>query len=44
MVHADIVVAYAVVEFANIIKDILGFVFVKSGKWIQNLTQVTDNA
>ena len=43
-VHADIVVAYATVEFANIIKDILGYVFVKSGKWIQNLTQVTDNA
>ena len=44
VVHADIVVAYATVEFANIIKDILGYLFVKSGKWIQNLTQVTDNA
>ena len=43
-VRADIVTAYATVEFANVIKDLVGFIFVRSGKWIQNLTQITDNA
>ena len=36
--HADILLSYAVVEFANIVKCLLGYAFVRSGKWIQNLT------
>ena len=40
VVHADIVVVYAVVESANIVKCMAGFLLVRSGKWIQNLTQV----
>ena len=42
VIHADIVVAFAVVEAANLIKCIIGYFFVKSGKWIQNLTHVTE--
>ena len=42
--HADVRAAYAVVEMANIIKCVLGYAFVKSGKWIQNLTHITGNA
>ena len=42
--RADVRLAYAVVEMANIIKCVLGYAFVKSGKWIQNLTRATDNA
>ncbi|MBQ6257317.1 MAG: hypothetical protein IJJ60_12060 [Clostridia bacterium] len=38
---ADIILAYAVVEAANLIKCVLGYFFVRSGKWIQNLTHVT---
>ena len=38
---ADIVTAYAVVEGANIVKCLLGYFFVRSGKWIQNLTVVS---
>lgn len=38
--HADVLTSYAVVEAANIIKDILGYIFVRSGKWIQNLTDI----
>ena len=37
--QADIVVAYAVVELANLIKCVLGYFFLRSGKWIQNLTR-----
>ena len=41
VVHADIVVCFATVEAANIIKCLIGYLFVSSGKWIQNLTNVT---
>ena len=40
VLHADIVVTFAVVEAANLIKCIIGYFFVKSGRWIQNLTRV----
>ncbi|MBR6184807.1 MAG: MATE family efflux transporter [Clostridia bacterium] len=40
--QAEIVVAYAVVEAANLIKCVIGLLFVRSGKWIQNLTSVTE--
>ncbi|MBQ9196122.1 MAG: MATE family efflux transporter [Clostridia bacterium] len=42
--HANVLAAYAVVEGANIIKCVMGYIFVKSGKWIQNLTHITGNA
>lgn len=42
--HADVLLTYAVVEMANIIKCLLGYAFVKSGKWIQNLTRIAGNA
>jgi len=42
VIHADIVVSFAVVEGANLIKCVIGYIFVKSGKWIQNLTHVTE--
>ncbi len=38
--HADIIVTYAVVEAANLIKCVVGYFFVRSGKWMQNLTQL----
>ena len=41
LVHADIIAAYAVVEAANLIKCVLGYFFVKSGRWVQNLASVT---
>ncbi|MBR5111202.1 MAG: MATE family efflux transporter [Clostridia bacterium] len=40
VVRSDIVVTFATVEAANIIKCVIGYIFVKSGKWIQNLTSV----
>ena len=40
VLHADIFTAYAVVESANLIKCILGYLFVRSGRWIQNLTHI----
>ncbi len=40
--RADVILAYAVVEGANFIKCVLGFFFVRSGKWIQNLTHIAD--
>ena len=40
VLHADIITAYAVVEGANLIKCVMGYAFVKSGKWIQNLTHI----
>ena len=40
--NADVILSYAVVEGANLIKCVLGYIFVKSGKWIQNLTHVTE--
>ena len=43
-VGADIRLAYATVEVANVIKCALGFFFVRSGKWIQNLTHLTGDA
>ena len=43
VVRADIVVTFATVEAANLIKCIIGYLFVKSGKWIQNLTSITQN-
>ncbi|MBQ7656611.1 MAG: MATE family efflux transporter [Clostridia bacterium] len=42
VVRADIIAAYATVEGANVIKCVIGYLFVKSGKWIQNLTHVAD--
>ena len=42
--QGDIILTYAVVEAANLIKCALGFFFVKSGKWIQNLTHIADQA
>ena len=41
VVRADIVVTFATVEAANLIKCLIGYIFVKSGRWIQNLTNVT---
>ena len=41
-IHADVIVCYAVVEGANLIKCILGYCFIRSGSWIQNLTRLTD--
>ena len=41
VLHADVVVAYAVVEGANLIKCVAGFLIVRSGKWIQNLTHIS---
>lgn len=37
---ADIVITYAAVEAANMIKCVLGYFFVKSDRWIQNLTHI----
>ena len=42
VVHADVIVAYAAVEGANLIKCFLGYFFIRSGSWIQNLTHLTD--
>ncbi|MBR0228730.1 MAG: MATE family efflux transporter [Clostridia bacterium] len=42
IVHADVIVCYAVVEGANLIKCILGYCFIRSGSWIQNLTHIAD--
>ena len=42
VIHADVIVAYAVVEGANLIKCILGYCFIRSGSWIQNLTHLAD--
>ena len=39
VLHADILVSYAVVELANVVKCALGYAFVRSGKWVQNLTE-----
>ena len=38
VLRADIILAYAAVEAANIVKCLVGYLFVRSGKWIQNLT------
>ena len=40
VIGADVVVAYAVVEGANLIKCVTGYFFVRSGRWIQNLTHL----
>ena len=40
VLHADIITAFSVVEGAILIKCILGYAFVRSGKWIQNLTHI----
>ncbi len=42
VVRADVIAAYAVVEGANLIKCIMGYFFVRSGRWIQNLTHLAD--
>ena len=44
VLHLDVRVAYAIVEFANVVKDTVGYLFVKSGRWIQNLTTLDSNA
>ena len=40
--HADVIWSYAVVESANLVKCVLGYFFIRSGRWIQNLTHVTE--
>ena len=40
--QADVILSYAVVEAANLIKCVVGFFFVRSGRWIQNLTHITE--
>lgn len=40
--HADIITTFSIVEAANLIKCALGFFFVRSGRWIQNLTKLTE--
>ena len=42
VVQADVVLAYAVVEGANLVKCVVGYLFVRSGRWIQNLTHIAD--
>lgn len=42
VLHADIITTFAAVEAANLAKCVLGYFFVRSGKWIQNLTHVTE--
>ena len=44
VMHLDVRVAYAIVEFANIVKDTVGYLFVRSGRWIQNLTKLSEDA
>ena len=44
ILHLDVRFAYAIVEFANVVKDTVGYLFVKSGRWIQNLTTLGGNA
>ena len=44
VMHVDVRVAYAIVEFANIVKDTVGYLFLRSGRWIQNLTKLSENA
>ena len=41
---ADIRVAYAAVESANVVKCTVGYLFVHSGRWIQNLTRFGSHA
>ena len=41
VLKADIVTAYACVEGANLIKCLLGYFFIRSGSWIQNLTHIS---
>ncbi len=40
VLRADVIVAYAAVEGANLIKCVMGYFFVRSGRWIQNLTHL----
>ncbi len=42
VIRADVIAAYAVVEGANLIKCVMGYFFVRSGRWIQNLTHLAD--
>ena len=42
LVAADVIVSYAVVEGANLIKCILGWLFLRAGAWVQNLTHLTE--
>ena len=42
--HADVLTTFSFTEGANIIKCVVGYFFVRSGKWIQNLTTLTGNA
>ena len=44
VLQADVRAAYAATEGANLIKCIVGYLFVRSGRWIQNLTDVTGDA
>jgi Na+-driven multidrug efflux pump len=39
---ADVIVSYAVVEGANLIKCVLGWLFIRTGSWIQNLTRIAE--
>ena len=38
VLKTDVYAAYATVEAANIIKCTVGYFFVRSGRWVQNLT------
>ncbi len=38
VLKTDVYAAYAVVEAANVIKCTVGYFFVRSGRWVQNLT------
>ena len=40
--HADIITTFSTVEAANLVKCVLGFFFVRSGRWVQNLTHITE--
>ncbi len=37
--NAPILVIFAVCQFGNIIKDILGYIFVKRGTWVRNIVK-----
>ncbi len=44
VLHADILLSYAVVESLNLVKDVIGYVLVRKGVWIQNITHVHQHA
>ena len=44
VLHADIYASYATVEFINIVKCVIGFILVRKGVWIQNITRLHQHA